>query len=554
MCFQEDAIRPFEISQALVSDLLAVSPMLATGLGVAGSDDRWDDLSPQGHAQKVEIYRRHRDAAAQHFDHADPDERHAARVVAGFLEVPLGQHEAGSHLRDISHIFSGFTRVRDIFDIMPRDSADAWSNIAARLRTISEPFEGWRQCLEEGLARDLVAARRQVESSIEQARHLAGEGSMFAGLVSEAAAAGIDVSELSEAADAARGAAGRLADWLESEYLPHAGDVDGVGEERYLRAAEEFLGMVIDPVEVYEWGWEEIGRLREEMRQVAARVEEGKSPEEVIEILETDPARSVAREDFTTFVQQRLDQAVKDLDGSHFDVPEPVRKVTVSLAPPGGALGAWYINPSTDWTRPGSVWYALGDRDRVPLWQEVSTAYHEGFPGHHLQIGVSMYQSERLSEAHRLLVWYSGYGEGWALYTERLMDELGYFELPEYQLGMLASHIFRAVRVVVDIGVHLGYSIPDDAPLHAGETWDFERAVDYIEQVGLQPRDHSESEVKRYLGWPGQAISYKVGEREILDIRRQLEGRPGFDLKDFHRRVLEGGEVRLDYLRERMLG
>jgi uncharacterized protein (DUF885 family) len=229
--------------------------------------------------------------------------------------------------------------------------------------------------------------------------------------------------------------------------------------------------------------------------------------------------------------------------------------VTVNLAPPGGALGAWYINPSSDWERPGSVWYSLGEREMIPVWQEVSTAYHEGFPGHHLQIGTAMWQSDRLSKAHRLLIWYSGYGEGWALYAERLMDELGYFERPDYRVGMLASHIFRAARVVVDIGCHLGYTIPDTAPLHAGETWSYEKAVDYIEQVGLQPRDLAESEVKRYLGWPGQAISYKVGEREILDIRRRLRERDAsFDLKDFHRRIIEGGEVRLDYLREIMLG
>lgn len=165
-----------------------------------------------------------------------------------------------------------------------------------------------------------------------------------------------------------------------------------------------------------------------------------------------------------------------------------------------------------------------------------------------------MYQSEHLSKAHRVLIWYPGYGEGWALYAERVMDELGYFERPEYRLGMLSSQLFRAVRVVIDLGMHLGFVIPEDAPIHGGEPWSFERGVDYLADVAFQPRDHSVSEIKRYLGWPGQAISYKVGEREILDIRQELEKRDGFDLKEFHRRVLEGGELRLDYLRERLLG
>lgn len=532
-----------------------MKPLFATNLGLPGSDHRWDDLSPEGWEETAALVRRHREALDEHMDHSDPDQRHAARVLAGFLDLQLDRFEHGDHLRDVSHIYCGFTVVRDIFDIMPRDSATAWSNIAARLATLERPLRGWRESLARGLAQGLVASRRQVESVIGQAEHLAGDDSMVIGLLKEAEAAGFRTPELHAAVDEARKAAAETAEWLRNEYLPHADPADGVGEERYLRSAEQFLGMVIDPEEVYEWGWEELTRLWEEMREAAAEVDPDKSVEEVLELLDTDPARAVPREEFTAFVQERLDQAVSELDGSHFDVPPPVRAVTVNLAPPGGALGAWYINPSSDWERPGSVWYSLGERERIPVWQEVSTAYHEGFPGHHLQIGTAMWQSDRLSKAHRLLIWYSGYGEGWALYAERLMDELGYFERPDYRVGMLASHIFRAARVVVDIGCHLGYTIPDTAPLHAGETWSYEKAVDYIEQVGLQPRDLAESEVKRYLGWPGQAISYKVGEREILDIRRRLRERDAsFDLKDFHRRIIEGGEVRLDYLREIMLG
>ncbi len=140
------------------------------------------------------------------------------------------------------------------------------------------------------------------------------------------------------------------------------------------------------------------------------------------------------------------------------------------------------------------------------------------------------------------------------MYAERLMDELGYFENPEYRFGLLASQLFRSTRVVVDIGTQLEKVIPADAPLHQGEVWNYDLAVDYMERVGLQPRDMAESEVKRYLGWPGQAISYKVGEREILDIREQARVREGaaLDLKEFHRRLLEAGAIRLDHLREAM--
>lgn len=545
---------PFDISRRYTTDVFALSPIAATTYGIDGSDHLWDDFSPDGVEARREMRLGHRHALEPFLDDPDPDTRHAAVVLAGDLDIDLAVHESGDYLRDLGHAFCSFTQVRDVFDIAPRaDSAD-WDNIATRLETIGQPLTGWTRLLAEGVVRGEVVARRQVESLIEQAANLAGPQSMFGGLVLDADATGNATPRLTAAAETARRAAAATADWLRTEYLPHAPDEDGVGEERYVRAAERFLGMILDPSDTYAWGWDEIERLRQEMAVVAAEIDPDLSLDEVFDLLETDPVRAVPVSEFTRFVQERLDQAVADLDGRHFQVPEPVRRVTVSLAPPGGSLGAWYVNPSADWERPGSVWYSLGERTSIPLWQEVSTAYHEGFPGHHLQVGTAMAQADHLSEAHRLLIWYSGYGEGWALYTERLMDELGYFEKPEYRLGMLASQLFRAVRVVVDIGSHLGYPIPPGAPLYPGEEWNFDRAVSYMTGIAIQPPDISVSEVTRYLGWPGQAISYKVGEREILDLRRILSARPGFDLKEFHRRLLEGGELRLDYLRQRMLG
>ncbi|MGH8911990.1 MAG: DUF885 domain-containing protein [Acidimicrobiia bacterium] len=528
--------------------------MMATSLGVSGSDHDWDDMSPVGRRHLADLARRAREALEEHLDHPDDDQRLAAVTLSRFLDTEIAHFDSDDYLRDVSHISCGFTVIRDLFDIMPRDTAEGWENIATRLATIGQPLRGWTDLLAEGVARGEVVARRQVDSVIEQAELLAGDESMFLELVKAATDGGFGSGELEAGAAVARREASRVAGWLRTDYLPHADLAEGVGEERYVRSAERFLGKVLDPLEVYSWGWDEIARLHAEMVAVAGEIDSSLEVEDVYHMLDTDPHRCVPRDEFTEFVQGRLDQAVVDLAGNHFDVPDPIRRVTVSLAPPGGALGASYINPSVDWERPGSVWYALGSQISVPVWQEVSTAYHEGFPGHHLQVGTAMFQADHLSKAQRLLIWYPGHGEGWALYAERLMDELGYLEKPEYKLGMLASQQHRAVRVVVDIGLHLGYEIPNSAPLHPGSEWTFERAVDYVNEVGRQPREVAESEVCRYLGWPGQAISYKVGEREILDIRRTLEERElEFDLKDFHRRVLEAGTLRLDHLRERML-
>lgn len=550
---------PFDLADRLVDELLALLPPLATSLGIPGHDHRWGDTGPEGSDALADLARRYRSALADHLDDEDPDQRHAARVVSAFFSERLAGYERGDHLRDLGHTASGFQGFREIFDIMDKGSLEGWQAICARLETLDEALTGYRRRLEVGLARRDTVAVRQVRSVLDQARELAGDRSAYHLLSGQAEASGFHTirDRLDAAVGRARAAMADFARFLERSYLPHAQPEDGVGPERYAPQAERFLGLAIDPLEVYEWGWEELARLRSEALRVGNQIVPGVSVREVADLLEGDPERAAPSLDaFLAFVAERQERALADLDGSHFDVPPEGRIVTVNAAPPGGALGAYYLAPSEDFTRPGGIWYSVGDHTTFPRYQEVSTAYHEGFPGHHLQIVTAMANRDRLCRAHRALIWYPGYGEGWALYAERLMEELGYLEQPDYVFGMLASHLFRAARVVVDIGCHLGLEIPAGAPIAAGERWTFETAVAYMEQIGLQPTAYARSDVTRYLGWPGQAISYKVGEREILALRDEDRRRRGaaFDLKDFHHRVLDNGELRLDMLREVVLG
>ncbi|MGH8872561.1 MAG: DUF885 domain-containing protein [Acidimicrobiia bacterium] len=545
----------FEISDRLTESYSDLSPMLATTSGIPGRDHLWDDLTPDGEAARAGLRARARSEMSAHLDHVDAVQARAARIVVAYLETANRRYESGHWKRDLNHVYSPFQRARDTFDVVSKDGPEAWDNLTMRLSTFGEMLDGYRSSLQVGLDEGLTAARRQVLSVIEQVRSVAGVESRFAEFPSIASARGGDEDRVAKAVQSARFASAQFADWLETGYLPLADPADAVGADRYLEGAEYFLGMDLDPDETYEWGWSEVHRLLGEMKSTAAEIAPDRSIEEVIELLETDPDRSAPdHEAFARFVQGIQTEAVRQLDGSAFDVPAEIKEVTVNIAPPGGSLGAWYHAPSEDFTRPGSIWYAPGSRTRIPYWQEVSTAYHEGFPGHHLQVGLAVLQREMLSRFHRMFIWYSGSGEGWALYAEQLMDELGYFENPEYRLGLLANQLFRSTRIVVDIGAHLEKRITADAPLHAGEVWDHDRAVDYMEKIALQPRDVAESEVLRYLGWPGQAISYKVGEREILDVRREAmqDAGAGFDLKGFHRRLLEAGAIRLDQLRETM--
>ncbi len=316
--------------------------------------------------------------------------------------------------------------------------------------------------------------------------------------------------------------------------------------------------MELDLAEAYAWGWDELHRIERAMGEVAERILPGESLDAVIDHLETDPNRAIdGVDEFRQWLQNLLDTTIAELDGVHFDIPDPVKRVEAMIAPPGGAAAMYYSGPSEDFSRPGRTWYPTLGKTRFPLWGEVSICYHEGVPGHHLQIAQVRYLAGELSRFQRTLAGWSGHAEGWALYAERLMGELGYLDDPAYELGMLRAQALRAMRVVVDIGLHLELSIPADERYHPGETWTPELALPFaMERSGRMPEDFMRSEVDRYLGWPGQAISYKIGERVWLAAREAARQQAGdaFDLKSFHARALNLGPMGLAQLRRELAG
>jgi len=542
----------FSISSRFVDEVVALNPEAATQFGIPGYDHLWNDTSPEGFAANHDLVLRYQREVDSLQPHLDRWHVHGRRVLQDFFLEEIAEYEEGARYFRLSHVAGVADDLREIFDLMDTESDAGWDNIATRLETIDQPLAGWRETFEEGRRAGRVVPRRQVTAMIEQFRHLAGPDSHWMLLEPQVVSNQPDRAERVQAAIAqAQAEAASFADYLEQTYAKDATTADGAGLERYLANADRFLGMRIDPVETYEWGWSEVRRLHDAMNTVARQIDPDRDLADVIELLETEPrylTESPAA--FAEFIQDLQNQALGQLDGTHFDVPEQIRQVKVNMVPPGGALGAYYVQPSEDFARPGSIWYSFGERQQLPLWSEVSTGYHEGFPGHHLQLGTALAQRANLTRAHRLFLWHSGYGEGWALYTERLMDELGYFEKPEYLLGMLSAQQLRACRVVIDIGCHLGLDIPGDGLVNPGGSWDFDTGVQMLHRIAGLPPDQADSEVKRYFGWPAQAISYKVGERAILDMREQARRKhgPSFDLKEFHRRLLEGGDARLDYL------
>jgi len=552
----------FSLSDEFVRAFAAQCPANATMSGLPCDHGAWNDWSPAGAdawaAMLASFEERLR--ALPPVAAGDEWSALARRVMADYLRERIDDHAHAEHLRDLNNIESTFQHLRMVFDMMDTSSAEAWDAVLARLEGLDAASAGYRATLDVGRQSGRAVARRQVLAAIEQARVHAGPTSFFRSLPEAAARGGASAAvqeRLPAAVERACGVFAEFAEYLERTYLPDAVAADGVGRERYLRLARPFLGTIIDPEETYAWGWAEVRAIEAEMERLGAQILPGAPLPEVIRHLEKDPARCAEGvEAFLGLMRERQQRALAELEGVHFDIPAEIRRIEVKVAPPGGPLGAYYVPPSEGFARPGTVWYSPGDQQRFPLYGEITTAYHEGFPGHHLQCGLQVYLEERLSRLHRFLVCCSGYAEGWALYAEQLMHELGYFEKPEYVLGMLAAKLMRAYRVVVDIGLHLDLPIPPDAPLHGGGRWNFDIAVEYMHQRAFMRIEHACSEVTRYLGWPGQAISYKVGERVVLGLREELRRKQGaaFDLKTFHARVLGSGSVGLDHLRELVLG
>lgn len=494
------------------------------------------DYSPSGHEARADLMTGALSALGSVPVTSDRD-RLAAAHLRERLEARLAWHHAGEPLRDLRTPFGHVNRIRDGVDLLPRDGDEDWRNIAARLRAVPEMFLGWRASLDEGLARGLPAARRQaVEAAIQADRHAAGTHDALVASYGDGPLA----AELAQAARAAHAGYAELARYLREDYAPRAAEADAVGAERYVLAARLTLGADIDPGEAYEWGWAELARIEAEMSAEAGRVRDGASVGEAIAIL--DETAYVDGEDaYLDWLRARHAQAIEALDGTAFDIAPPLRSLDVVLARGSTSGAAYYTPPAEDFSRPGRTWWPLSGRERFRTWNELTTVFHEGVPGHHLQIGTVTTATESLSRYARS-AFISGHDEGWALYAERLADELGWFDEPGTRLGMLAASALRAARVVIDIGVHLDLPLPD------GSRWTFGKACQVLRERGHAAPGRVHAEVVRYFGWPGQAIAYKLGERVWLEARAEAARRPGFDLKRWHAAALGLGPIGLGSL------
>jgi uncharacterized protein (DUF885 family) len=540
---QETAIS--KILDRFIEDGIKLSPLSATYMGIPGYDDKLDDLSPTG-AKKGEDLVRNTLNAVKNETPANEFDRIAKEVAIERLSSELKLSETKESHVTFNLIASPVTEIRQIFEMM-KDSPELVSNVTKRLSGIKSAFDGWRLTIEEAAKDGKVNHTRQVLATAGQLDTFAKGG--FTAVAAKFNPAK-DNSELLQAAKSAESACAELATWLREKYAPMSQPEDGVGETRYKLWARHFTGADLNIRETYEWGVQELQRINDRMWVAAKKLyPDAATLREVADRLEKDPRYIVEGEDeLIRRLKEFIEIAVERLDGKEFDIDPRIRNCDARLAPEGSASAAYYMGPSEDLSRPGTTWFPTMGRKTFGWWHIVSTWYHEAVPGHHLQIATSMVNADRLNRFQRNRVFVSGYSEGWALYAERLMDELGAFEDPGFEMGYLSAQGLRAARVVVDIGMHCGYKDFD------GNVWNADSAFKILHERALLDDISARSEVDRYLGWPGQAISYKVGERFWMEARESAKVRLGsrFELKKFHAFALGLGPMGLDPFQREM--
>ena len=530
----------FRLCDEYLTGWAALDPVAAGMRGLSGAFGAVTDYSPDGNAARAELVTRTL-GALYAVPVADGRDRLAAAFLRERLQTQADWHAAGEPLRELRAPIGRVLTVRDSADLLPRDSDAAWHDIASRLAAIPVMFAGWRASLDAGLSLGLPAAGRQAVATAAQCEQFAALRTHDALVASYGD--GPRADELAAGAAAAYEGYAELARYLRLKYVPKAADVDGVGAERYALCARMSLGADLDALEAYQWGWAELARIEGELAAEASQVKPGASVEEAAEIL--NGTEFVEGEDaYQAWLQDRHDEAVERLNGVVFDIPVPLRRIEAVLARGSASGAAYYTSPSEDFSRPGRTWWPLGGRDSFSTWSELTTVFHEGVPGHHLQEGAAHLSPELSRFAKNTFI--SGHGEGWALYAERLADELGWFTPPGSRLGMLSHSALRAARVVIDIGVHLDLPLPD------GSRWSFEVACEVLRDRGRAEEYRVVPEVTRYFGWPGQAPSYKLGERAWLAARAAASAQPGFDLKRWHTAALSLGPLGLDQLTQEL--
>lgn len=530
---------------------LELNPTLATIYGDERFDDRLDDPGPVGRAARRALADQ-TFAAASAIPAAslDEEERITRELLRLAAATDVADDETRMDLVGAVQQQGHQSLLPELVQFQKADTPERLERLLARLAAYPAVADSVIGLLDEGRAAGLTAARVVAERTVGQLeRLLAGSAAESPIVTLPAVAREADRGRILDAVE--RYVRPADAGYLEAlrAYLPFTREVPGLcstpgGEERYRARIRAYTSLDVGPEELHRIGIDELESIEADRRVIARAAGHGDDTAAYRAALNADTAEIPPTP--TALVQRCSDDIRRALDAApafFSRIPQAgcdVRAVDPLLE--RDAAGAYYYPPTTDGSRNGIYFVNTFDLPSRTYWTTASTTYHEAVPGHHFQLALEM-ELQGLPPFRTLGFWPQGtaYVEGWALYAELVADEAGLFRSEAERFGMLDGQALRAARLVVDTGLH-------------AFGWSRQKAFDTLVAAGVHPTDAS-SETDRYIAWPGQALAYLTGRREIQRLRRERERREGaaFDIRRFHDDVLRHGKLPLAILADVVL-
>lgn len=535
---------------------LRESPELATSIGDYRYNDRWSDAS----LAHVQVQKRDLQGWLDKFQKFDPSGLDEQDTLSLQLMVRnLKERIEGIDLKTYEMPVDQFNGVQlqlaQFPAIIPADSTKHYEDYLARLRKIPVVIDQTIEVLQQGKKDKLMPPKFLLEKTVEQCKNIAdaaGEASAFAQPVKEfpASVPQADRKRLHDDIIAAidhdvRPAYVKLQNYLANDYAPYGRSEPGVwslpnGDNLYRYDIRLLTTTNMDPEQIHEIGLSEVKRIEAEQLEIAKKL--GFQDLKTFRASLKDNPRSYAKspEDILQRYRGYIDQMRPELPklfGLMPKTPVEVREMQAFRAKE--SAGADYQPGTPDGSRPGIVWVNTSDYQHRDMLSAESTAYHEGIPGHHMQISIA----ETLPQLpdFRKYGFNSAYAEGWALYSEQLGKDIGFYKDPYSDYGRLNDEMLRAIRLVVDTGVHYKH-------------WTRQQMVDFFHEHSSVAESDLQAETDRYIAWPGQALAYKLGQLEILKLRARAEHELGsnYDIRAFHDEILDGGSLPMDVLDARV--
>lgn len=539
---EQSATRNIEtIADEILAAMLLRYPSMATSYSIPGArHDKLHDNSLQALAE----WQAREDAWLAELDAVGEPAEVGSRdwVSFGILREQLAASQASricrKELWETSTTTAWYGGMPFIFDIQPLETDDLKEQALARLSEVDRYIDTNVTNLRQGLELGYSSPRLTVEAVPEEVRALRDENSPFLAIGARADDEVFEGKVIAIFEDEIVPAINRYADFIENEYLDKAREDIALsfnpdGAECYPTLVREFATVQPTADEIHALGLAQMSKIRGEMQAILAAHYEGEAVESFVRRINVDPEFTFRSED------EVLQYSLDSLDRARDKMPEvfgllPRAAVEIKPYPAFAESGVGeYHSSSEDGTRPGIFYIAVRNPENRSRATQQSTLYHETYPGHHLQGAIALELGDKVHPLARYL-WNSGYGEGWALYSERVAQELGLYSGPLDIMGLLSDQAARAARLVIDSGIHT-------------KGWSRQQAVDYMmNNTGWAPVD-IENDINRYISWPGQANSYMLGMLEIRRLRDLAETELGeqFDIRDFHDRILENGSMTL---------